>query len=161
MAVATDPNCIFRENQRTKEEFTKKYGGGKVATAVANSLNRKFGWQYCVDHPDEISKLAKVKAQVSEVKGVMMESIEKVLVRGKKIELLVDKTENLRLQAKGTRFQDARNNNEEEDVVAEHEDQAYSFGDYYCLDSDHSFVSMWRFQMSLVRFLILTRLDVD
>lgn len=36
--------------------------------------------QYCVDHPEEISKLAKVKAQVSEVKGVMMENIEKVSV---------------------------------------------------------------------------------
>jgi vesicle-associated membrane protein 72 len=34
--------------------------------------------QYCVDHPDEINKLSKVKAQVSEVKGVMMENIEKV-----------------------------------------------------------------------------------
>ena len=34
--------------------------------------------QYCVDHPEEISKLAKVKDQVSEVKGVMMENIEKV-----------------------------------------------------------------------------------
>lgn len=34
--------------------------------------------QYCADHPDEISKIAKVKAQVSEVKGVMMENIEKV-----------------------------------------------------------------------------------
>ena len=34
--------------------------------------------QYCADHPEEISKLAKVKAQVSEVKGVMMENIEKV-----------------------------------------------------------------------------------
>ena len=34
--------------------------------------------QYCVDHPEEISKFAKVKAQVSEVKGVMMENIEKV-----------------------------------------------------------------------------------
>ncbi|KAK4366179.1 hypothetical protein RND71_014059 [Anisodus tanguticus] len=153
--------------ERTKEEFTKKYGGGKAATAVANSLNREFGpklkeqMQYCVDHPEEISKLAKVKAQVSEVKGVMMENIEKVLDRGEKIELLVDKTENLRSQAKGTRFQDTRNNNEEEDVVAEHEDQAYSLGHYYCLDFDYSFVSMWWFQMSLVRFLILTRLDVD
>lgn len=29
--------------ERTKEEFTKKYGGGKAATAVANSLNREFG----------------------------------------------------------------------------------------------------------------------
>lgn len=36
--------------------------------------------QYCVEHPEEISKLAKVKAQVSEVKGVMMENIEKVHV---------------------------------------------------------------------------------
>ncbi|KAI3800478.1 hypothetical protein L1987_28569 [Smallanthus sonchifolius] len=54
--------------------------------------------QYCVDHPEEISKLSKVKTQVSEVKGVMMENIEKVLDRGEKIELLVDKTENLRSQ---------------------------------------------------------------
>ncbi|KAL5865288.1 hypothetical protein ACOSQ3_002802 [Xanthoceras sorbifolium] len=46
----------------------------------------------------EVSKLAKVKAQVSEVKGVMMENIEKVLDRGEKSELLVDKTENLRSQ---------------------------------------------------------------
>lgn len=34
--------------------------------------------QYCVDHPEEINQLAKVKAQVSEVKGVMMQNIEKV-----------------------------------------------------------------------------------
>ncbi|PWZ55809.1 Vesicle-associated membrane protein 725 [Zea mays] len=89
---------------RVKEDFTKRYGGGKAATAAANSLNREFGsklkehMQYCVDHPEEVSKLAKVKAQVSEVKGVMMENIEKVLDRGEKIELLVDKTENLRSQ---------------------------------------------------------------
>lgn len=35
--------------------------------------------QYCVDHPQEIDKIAKVKAQVTEVKGVMMENIEKVM----------------------------------------------------------------------------------
>ncbi|VFQ59910.1 unnamed protein product [Cuscuta campestris] len=59
--------------------------------------------QYCVGHPEELSKLTKVKAQVSEVKGVMMENIEKVLDRGEKIELLVDKTENLRDQAQDFR----------------------------------------------------------
>nr|GEU32076.1 vesicle-associated membrane protein 722-like [Tanacetum cinerariifolium] len=90
--------------ERTKDDFSKKYGGGKANTAAANSLNKEFGpklkeqMQYCVDHPEEISKLSKVKAQVSEVKGVMMENIEKVLDRGEKIELLVDKTENLRSQ---------------------------------------------------------------
>ncbi|KAL5670045.1 hypothetical protein ACJX0J_022266, partial [Zea mays] len=88
---------------RVKEDFTKRYGGGKAATAAANNLNRelklKEHMQYCVDHPEEVSKLAKVKAQVSEVKGVMMENIEKVLDRGEKIEVLVDKTENLRSQS--------------------------------------------------------------
>ncbi|KAF2285643.1 hypothetical protein GH714_006150 [Hevea brasiliensis] len=97
--------------ERVKEDFNKRYGGGKAATAQAKSLNREFGsklkehMQYCVDHPEEISKLAKVKAQVSEVKGVMMENIEKVLDRGEKIELLVDKTENLRSQAQDFRQQ--------------------------------------------------------
>lgn len=34
--------------------------------------------QYCIENPDEMSKLAKVKTQVTEVKGVMMDNIEKV-----------------------------------------------------------------------------------
>ncbi|CAD5311750.1 unnamed protein product [Arabidopsis thaliana] len=97
--------------ERVKEDFNKRYGGGKASTAKANSLNKEFGsklkehMQYCADHPEEISKLSKVKAQVTEVKGVMMENIEKVLDRGEKIELLVDKTENLRSQAQDFRTQ--------------------------------------------------------
>ncbi|KAK6914253.1 Longin domain [Dillenia turbinata] len=97
--------------ERVKEDFTKRYGGGKAATVAAKALNREFGpklkeqMQYCVDHPEEINKIAKVKAQVSEVKGVMMQNIEKVLDRGEKIELLVDKTENLRSQAQDFRQQ--------------------------------------------------------
>ncbi|KOM34428.1 hypothetical protein LR48_Vigan02g057800 [Vigna angularis] len=89
--------------ERVKEEFSKKYGAGKAATASAKSLNREFGpklkqqMQYCVDHPEEINKLAKVKAQVSEVKGV--------LDRGEKIEMLVDKTDSLRSQAQDFRTQ--------------------------------------------------------
>uniref|UniRef100_I1NDF6 Longin domain-containing protein n=1 Tax=Glycine max TaxID=3847 RepID=I1NDF6_SOYBN len=97
--------------ERVKDDFVAKYGGGKAATVAANSLNKEFGsklkehMQYCVEHPEEISKLAKVKAQVSEVKDVMMENIEKVLDRGEKIELLVDKTENLHHQV-STRLQE-------------------------------------------------------
>ncbi|KAL8158404.1 putative vesicle-associated membrane protein 726 [Apium graveolens] len=96
---------------RVKEDFMKKYGGGKAKTASAKSLSKEFGpklkeqMQYCVDHPEEIDKIAKVKAQVTEVKGVMMENIEKVLDRGEKIELLVDKTDNLRSQAQDFRTQ--------------------------------------------------------
>ena len=46
--------------------------------------------QYCLDHPEEISKLAKVKAQVSEVKGVMMENIEKVKRRNNRLLSLLE-----------------------------------------------------------------------
>ncbi|CAH1436323.1 unnamed protein product [Lactuca virosa] len=91
--------------ERIKDDFYKRYGTGKGKTANAKGHNREFGskmkehMRYCISHPEEISKVAKVKAQVSEVKGVMMENIEKVLDRGEKIELLVDKTDNLRNQA--------------------------------------------------------------
>lgn len=34
--------------------------------------------KYIVDHADEIDKLIKVKAQVSEVKSIMLENIDKV-----------------------------------------------------------------------------------
>ncbi|XP_040989262.1 putative vesicle-associated membrane protein 726 [Juglans microcarpa x Juglans regia] len=51
--------------ERIKEDFTQRYGGGKAATAVANSFNKEFGpklkeqMQYCVDYPEEINKLLK------------------------------------------------------------------------------------------------------
>lgn len=96
------PNAFL---ERVKDDFTRKYAGGKASTASAKSLSREFGsklkehMRYCVDHPEEISKLSKVKAQVSEVKGVMMENIEKVIDRGAKLDDLTDKTEVLRSQA--------------------------------------------------------------
>ncbi|KAL4555395.1 hypothetical protein LXL04_038013 [Taraxacum kok-saghyz] len=69
--------------ERVKDEFNKKYGGGNASTAAAKSLSKSFGpkmkdeMSYCVAHPEEIDKIAKVKAQVDEVKGVMMDNIEK------------------------------------------------------------------------------------
>eukprot|EP00741_Cyanophora_paradoxa_P005366 tig00000880_g5204.t1 len=44
-------------------------------------------------------KIAKVKSEIDEVKGIMTQNIEKVLARGEKIELLVDKTELLNASA--------------------------------------------------------------
>ena len=45
-------------------------------------------------------------AQVDEVKGIMSDNIEKVLARGEKLELLVDKTDNLmfEVRAQGALF---------------------------------------------------------
>ncbi|XP_050365231.1 vesicle-associated membrane protein 727 [Argentina anserina] len=113
--------------ERVKADFMQRYGasiksqGGPHPLAdgdededddlfedrfsIAYNLDREFGpklkehMQYCMEHPEEMSKISKLKAQITEVKGVMMDNIEKVLDRGEKIELLVDKSENLQFQA--------------------------------------------------------------
>ena len=46
-----------------------------------------------------VDGLSAVKNQIEDVKNVMVENIEKVLERGEKIELLVDKTDRLNQQA--------------------------------------------------------------
>ncbi|KAL5996057.1 hypothetical protein ACLOJK_026130 [Asimina triloba] len=90
--------------ERLKSDFKKRYGGGKADTAMAKSLNKEFGpvikehMQYVIDHAEEIGKLQQVKAQVSEVKNIMMENIDKALDRGEKLDVLQDKTEDLRSQ---------------------------------------------------------------
>lgn len=111
--------------ERVKDDFKKQYGASinsdsshpleddddeddylfQDRFSIAYNLDREFGprlkdhMEYCMNHPDEMSKLSKLKAQITEVKGIMMDNIEKVLDRGEKIELLVDKTENLQFQA--------------------------------------------------------------
>ncbi|KAM7467093.1 hypothetical protein LguiB_014655 [Lonicera macranthoides] len=88
--------------ERMKVDFRKRYGGGKADTAVAKSLNKEFGpimkehMQYIIDHADEIEKLLKVKAQVSEVKSIMLENIDKAIDRGENLTVLSDKAETLR-----------------------------------------------------------------
>ncbi|KAG2452182.1 hypothetical protein HYH02_003213 [Chlamydomonas schloesseri] len=90
--------------ERVRDEFEEKYAE-KARTAAALSMDRTFGprlkshMEYCMEHPEEISKIAAVQKKVNEVKDVMVENIEKVLERGEKIELLVDKTDDLRNQA--------------------------------------------------------------
>ncbi|KAJ6819535.1 vesicle-associated membrane protein 727-like [Iris pallida] len=109
--------------ERVRDDFMKRYGSSINAEdphpladeddddlfedrfSIAYQLDREFGpvlkehLQYCISHPEEMGKLSKLKAQISEVKGIMMDNIEKVLDRGEKIELLVDKTQNLQFQS--------------------------------------------------------------
>lgn len=65
----------------------------------SGSPRLKYWMEYCEQHPEELSKVASVQKKVDEVKNIMVENIERVLERGEKIELLVDKTDNLRFQA--------------------------------------------------------------
>ncbi|KAK3124888.1 hypothetical protein QOZ80_7BG0595550 [Eleusine coracana subsp. coracana] len=91
--------------ERLKDDFMKRYGGGKADTAFAKSLNKEYGpvikqhMQYVLDHSDEIDKTLKVQAQVSEVKSIMLQNIEKSMDRGEKLSELQDKTSDLRSQA--------------------------------------------------------------
>ncbi|KAF8396376.1 hypothetical protein HHK36_017993 [Tetracentron sinense] len=120
-AVGRNVPFVFLE--RVKDDFIQRYGAsiGSEDThpladeedddlfedrfSIAYNLDREFGprlkehMQYCLNNPEEISKLSKLKAQITEVKGIMMDNIEKVMDRGERIELLVDKTENLQFQA--------------------------------------------------------------
>ncbi|GAB4851273.1 hypothetical protein Ancab_030569 [Ancistrocladus abbreviatus] len=88
--------------ERVKADFKKRYGGGKADTAMAKSLNKEFGpimkehMKHIIEHADEIEKLVKVKAQVSEVKSIMLDNIDKALDRGEHLTTLADKTEQLR-----------------------------------------------------------------
>lgn len=93
--------------ERVKADFKKRYGGGKADTAAAKSLNKEFGpvmkehMQYIIDHADEIEKLLKVKAQVSEVKSIMLENIDTAIQRGENLTILSNKAEDLRDSAQG------------------------------------------------------------
>ncbi|KAJ8526356.1 hypothetical protein K7X08_028833 [Anisodus acutangulus] len=95
---ADDPHPLADDDKEDDDLFGDRF-------SIAYNLDREFGprlkehMEYCMNHPDEMSKLSKLKAQITEVKGIMTDNIEKVLDRGEKIELLVDKTENLQFQA--------------------------------------------------------------
>nr|GMD52795.1 Vesicle-associated membrane protein 727 [Ipomoea batatas] len=114
--------------------------------SIAYNLDREFGprlkehMQYCMNHPDEISKLSKLKAQITEVKGIMMDNIEKVLDRGERIELLVDKTENLQFQ-----LPEAGEATTPEDVAAEPSDEVDGWRSRRCCNYDHLGHCLWRF----------------
>mmetsp|Transcript_18765 Transcript_18765/g.74893 ORF Transcript_18765/g.74893 Transcript_18765/m.74893 type:complete len:267 (-) Transcript_18765:80-880(-) len=63
--------------------------------AYYNNADVSGGAPPAHDHAD----IARVKTQLDDVKHVMVENIEKVLERGERIELLVDKTDRLNQQA--------------------------------------------------------------
>jgi vesicle-associated membrane protein 7 len=86
-----------------KNRFKYTYGD-RGKTAIAFQMNEDFGRElqkqmdYYNANPAS-DNIGRVQTQLDEVKGVMVENIEKVLERGEKIELMVDKTDKLNQQA--------------------------------------------------------------
>ena len=74
-------------------------------TALAYGMNEDFSrvlhrqMDFFSRNLGEADRVHRVQGEIDEVRTVMVENIERVLQRGEKIELLVDKTENLNQQA--------------------------------------------------------------
>jgi vesicle-associated membrane protein 7 len=91
----------FLEDIRTR--FRGTYGD-RIRTALPGAMNDDFGrviqvqMEYFSNNPNA-DKITKVKEQIDEVTNIMVQNIEKVLERGERIELLVDKTEALNANA--------------------------------------------------------------
>jgi vesicle-associated membrane protein 7 len=93
--------------QDMKNRFIARYGTEIPQTAIAFSMNDEFAKVikdrmdfYNSDEAEHtVDNIGAVKSQIEDVKGVMVQNIEKVLERGEKIELLVDKTDRLNQQA--------------------------------------------------------------
>ncbi|KAG6521333.1 hypothetical protein ZIOFF_018448 [Zingiber officinale] len=91
-------NSLINSHPLIDEEDADMFGD-RFSTAY--SLDREFGYvhivalklpvyqflcpcprlkehmEYCINHPEEMSKLSKLKAHITEVKGIMMDNIEK------------------------------------------------------------------------------------
>jgi len=100
---------LFDLNNRFKSTY-----GQKVHTAGPMSMNESFGrvLQERLDffsNDKSVDKVSKVRGDIDEVKVTMSKNIEKLLDRNEKIEVLLDKTDDLNNQAqsfkqKGTKL---------------------------------------------------------
>jgi len=85
--------------EEVKNRFRATYGE-RGKTALSFAMNEDFSrvlknlMEYYSHNPNA-DKITKVKGEIDEVKTVMVQNIEKVLERGERIELLVDRTETL------------------------------------------------------------------
>jgi len=86
-----------------KNRFRATYGD-RGKTAIAYGMNTDFSrvlqnqMDYYSNNPGA-DRINRVRGEIDEVKSVMVHNIEKVLERGERIELLVDKTESLNQNA--------------------------------------------------------------
>ncbi|KAG0002115.1 Vesicle-associated membrane protein [Entomortierella chlamydospora] len=90
--------------QDIKERFLTHYGHERALNAqvpyAMNEFSKTIAKQmdYFSTNP-EADRIKQVQGEIEQVKDVMVHNIERVLERGERIELLVDKTDNLNHQA--------------------------------------------------------------
>jgi vesicle-associated membrane protein 7 len=86
-----------------KKSFTKQFGANlmtvtpnDVFEVFAPTLNEKMQF-YSKEGSD--AQVGQVRDQIEEVKGIMVENVDKILERGEKLSLLVDKTDDLNMES--------------------------------------------------------------
>mmetsp|Transcript_42488 Transcript_42488/g.76193 ORF Transcript_42488/g.76193 Transcript_42488/m.76193 type:complete len:150 (-) Transcript_42488:280-729(-) len=82
-----------------KQRFFSEYGSS-TSTAIAYEYNSDFSGQLAQrmdfwSNDPQADAIGRCKTDINEVKGIMVQNIEKVLDRGEKIELLVTRTDAL------------------------------------------------------------------
>ncbi|CAL9229920.1 unnamed protein product [Arabidopsis halleri] len=81
------------------QRFVRTYGRA-IHSAQAYSMNDEFSrvvsqqMEYYSNDPNA-DRMSRIKGEMTQVRNVMIENIDKVLDRGERLELLVDKTENM------------------------------------------------------------------
>ncbi|KAJ1935445.1 hypothetical protein FBU59_005384 [Linderina macrospora] len=85
--------------QDTMEQFVSAFTDAEIESAMAYGLNsfaRTLAKQmdYYSRNP-QVDAIRQVQGEISQVKDVMVQNIERVLERGDRIDVLVDKTNNL------------------------------------------------------------------
>jgi len=82
-----------------KQKFIQTYGL-QVATAIAYAMNTEFSKNLAeqmlfFSQSREVDAISRVHGQIDELKDIMVKNIDSLRDRGEKLELLVNKTENL------------------------------------------------------------------
>ncbi|VVC44110.1 Longin domain,Longin-like domain,Synaptobrevin [Cinara cedri] len=92
-----------------KRRFQATYGH-RAYSAIAYSMNSEFAPILASEmkrfsNPNEFDVLSKVHGELDELKDIMVRNIDNVALRGEKLELLVNKTEDLCSQSMNFRVQ--------------------------------------------------------
>ncbi|GIY58814.1 vesicle-associated membrane protein 7 [Caerostris darwini] len=94
-----DRSHAFGFLNETKRRFKSAYGA-RALTALPYAMNSEFSRILAsqmkhFSESKDVDKLAKVQGEIDELTEIMVQNIDTVANRGEKLELLVDKTENL------------------------------------------------------------------
>ena len=96
-----DRAVVFSFLDRVAESFNLQYGK-RAQDAIAYAMNTEFSLEIANEmkradngQGQDKNKITNIQDEVEHVKGIMTANIDVIMERGEKLDLLIDKTENL------------------------------------------------------------------